>query len=572
MIIKFLVGLFLISSFAFSQSDWKPIDIDRKINNIHSFGEDTVYAGAQNEGKHELYRSTDKGINWEMMYQSKGIYEETEYGALLNIEQYITHNPKYHYMTMWEHEVIRISSDSGRTFTNVFFNDDYNDNSFITNLAMYDSMRGIAISSNQNIYTTTNGWKTFDTTSRDYNYGYKESNYFINENEVLLQRYGGLIEAFNILTKKGRVIYDEDENSQDIHDIEEFCIIDDNFIYGAGYESNGVGDQRIDVILKSADFGKSWEKIYYQENEPIFGLKTIDFYDRNNGVAVGFLKILITNDGGKTWKVDDVPPEMGTYQIINSVEWVGKTPIIGTFNDGMFRYEGDYFDFDRQEPKEFYFTRSSETNYCYNSEPIELDIMMPKGGNYDGTGIENNLFNPSVAGSGSHQISYSYINEEDLYKDTTITIEVYNEIAIPEIEQTMDTLYTQYDVVEWYRSGNRDSVIKTSNQFIPKIEGEYVARYIDDNLCYSDFSEEYIYSITSINNQNNIKAYIENNQFTLSNDIYEVTNKIKLYTIDGRLINTFEPNYTTNFSHLSKGAYFVIVETLNKNFVISFIK
>ncbi len=574
MIIKFLVGLFLISSFAFSQSDWKPIDIDRKINNIHSFGEDTVYAGAQNVEFHELYKSTDKGINWEMVFQSKAFNQEPEieYKYLLNLERYEALSPKHHYFSVWEHEVIRISNDSGKTFQDVYFNDDYNDNSFITGLAMYDSLRGIAVSSKFKIYTTTDGWKTFDTTTIDHIYGYGKLMYFLNKSEVFMFRNDSKIESFNIETKKFEPISEEGGDNDDIYQIEEYCFIDSNLIFGAGSRKNDVGNQRIDIIFKSKDGGRNWEKIYYQENEPIFGLKTIDFYDRNNGVAVGFLKILITNDGGKTWKVDDVPPEMGTYQIINSVEWVGKTPIIGTFNDGMFRYEGDYFDFDRQEPKEFYFTRSSETNYCYNSEPIELDIMMPKGGNYDGTGIENNLFNPSVAGSGSHQISYSYINEEDLYKDTTITIEVYNEIAIPEIEQTMDTLYTQYDVVEWYRSGNRDSVIKTSNQFIPKIEGEYVARYIDDNLCYSDFSEEYIYSITSINNQNNIKAHIENDHLTLSNDIFAVTKKLKLYTIDGRFINTFEPNYTTNFSHLSKGAYFVIVETLNKNFVISFIK
>lgn len=568
----FLVGLFLISSFAFSQSDWKPIDIDRKINNIHSFGEDTVYAGAQNEGKHELYRSTDKGINWEMIYQSKGIYEETEYGALLNIEQYITPNPKYHYMTMWEHEVIRISSDSGKTFINVFFNNDIFDKSFITNIAMYDSMRGIAISSNQNIYTTTDGWKSFDTTVREYSYGYKNSNYFINENEVLLQRYGGLIEAFNILTKKGRVIYDEDENSQEIHDIEEFCIIDDYFIYGAGYESNGVGDQRIDVILKSADFGKSWEKIYYKENEPIFGLKTIDFYDKNNGVAVGFLKILITNDGGKTWKVDDVPTEMGTYEIINSVEWVGKIPIIGTFGGGMYRYEGDYFDFDQKEPEEFYFTRVDESKFCYNTNPFELNIMMPKGGKYKGNGIDNNIFNPRIAGSGKHLLNYFYITEDDLYKDTTITVEVFNEIALPEIEQNTDTLFTQYDVVEWYSSNNRDSALKKSAQLIPESNGVFVARYRDSNLCYSEFSEEFVYNITSIKNINNLNAYIENNHLILHKDIYSITNSIKLFSIEGRMIDSFEPENVINFNHLNSGAYFVIVETMNKNYLIGFIK
>lgn len=575
MYIKLLIVLILISQPLFTQSDWKPIDIDRKINNIHSFGEDTVFAGAQNVEFHELYKSTDKGLNWKMVFQSKAFNQEPEieHVYLLNLERYEALSPKHHYFSVWEHEVIRVSNDSGKTFQDVYFNDNYNDNSFITGLAMYDSLRGIAVSSKFNIYTTTDGWKNYDTTTIDHIFGYGKLMYFLNKSEVFMFRNDSKVETFNIDTKEFTIISEDGGDNKDIYQIKEFCFVDKNLIYGAGSKSTDVGDQRIDIIFKSIDRGKNWKKIYNQENVPIFGLNSIDFYDRYNGVAVGFLKILLTNDGGKTWKVDKVPPEMGNYEIINSVEWVGKTPIIGTFNDGMFRYEGDYFDFDQQEPEEFYFTRSGETNYCFNTEPIDLDIMEPKGGNYEGKSIENNVFNPSIAGSGNHQISYSYTNEDDLYKDTTIIVEVYNELATPIITQSMDTLFTQYENVEWYSSDNKDNIIKISNHLIPQTEGSYVARYKDDKLCYSEFSEEYFYNITSINtNDNKVQIYLDNNNLIIPHEILVNTNEIKLYSIEGKLIDSYEPAYMTSLNFLNSGVYFAVIVAKNKNYVIGFIK
>ena len=86
-------------------------------------------------------------------------------------------------------------------------------------------------------------------------------------------------------------------------------------------------------ILKSDDFGKTWQ-IY---NTPIIqgngpqGIYSIDFYDKNNGIAIGGdyskpkenkANKAITKDGGKTWSLvaDDQHP---TYK--SCVQYVPNT-------------------------------------------------------------------------------------------------------------------------------------------------------------------------------------------------------------------------------------------------------
>jgi len=48
---------------------------------------------------------------------------------------------------------------------------------------------------------------------------------------------------------------------------------------------------------------------------------------------------------------------------------------------------------------------------CDYWEPFLLTGGMPEGGEYSGTGVENGMFYPAVAGEGVHLITYTYIDE-----------------------------------------------------------------------------------------------------------------------------------------------------------------
>lgn len=55
----------------------------------------------------------------------------------------------------------------------------------------------------------------------------------------------------------------------------------------------------------------------------------------------------------------------------------------------------------------------SLANCCLNDSPITLNGGQPIGGAYSGTGVTQNLFNPSIAGYGSHSLLYTYSDENN---------------------------------------------------------------------------------------------------------------------------------------------------------------
>ena len=48
--------------------------------------------------------------------------------------------------------------------------------------------------------------------------------------------------------------------------------------------------------------------------------------------------------------------------------------------------------------------------YCADDQPFGLGGGLPPGGSYSGTGVSNNTFNPVNAGTGSHTLTYSYMD------------------------------------------------------------------------------------------------------------------------------------------------------------------
>ncbi len=80
------------------------------------------------------------------------------------------------------------------------------------------------------------------------------------------------------------------------------CFID-SIGWACTAKKTGNGDQAKDAIFKTSNYGKKWTKIYEQENWKIFGLRDIDFFNLNVGIATGMAgKILVTKDGGVSWE------------------------------------------------------------------------------------------------------------------------------------------------------------------------------------------------------------------------------------------------------------------------------
>ncbi len=76
-------------------------------------------------------------------------------------------------------------------------------------------------------------------------------------------------------------------------------------------------------------------------------------------------------------------------------------------------------------------SQSSYQDVCGNASSVLLTGGLPSGGTYSGTGVLNGLFNPSIAGAGTHNITYTYSNGVGCSDTVISTITV-----IPVISQT----------------------------------------------------------------------------------------------------------------------------------------
>lgn len=67
---------------------------------------------------------------------------------------------------------------------------------------------------------------------------------------------------------------------------------------------------------------------------------------------------------------------------------------------------------------------AAQPSVCVNGSMVLLSGGTPGGGTYSGTGVTNGMFDPSVAGTGSHTITYNYTSPEGCSGSATSTITV----------------------------------------------------------------------------------------------------------------------------------------------------
>jgi len=93
--------------------------------------------------------------------------------------------------------------------------------------------------------------------------------------------------------------------------------------YEVGGKSTGHGQQQYELVYKTTDGGRSWEKVLDTVIYRSFGLQKLDFYNKDSGIVVGqFGAIFWTHDGGKSWfydssetVVEDIPATMNVCYI-----------------------------------------------------------------------------------------------------------------------------------------------------------------------------------------------------------------------------------------------------------------
>ncbi|MFH1051428.1 MAG: Ig-like domain-containing protein [bacterium] len=347
-----ILFIFLIPYIIILANDWHQVNDfeNNKVKALNCPDSNNCFALVQFSWFTRLYKSTNQGKSWNIIYQSDPLNESPS--GLINSETGVSPNPDYYFIAMWDYRVIKKSTDGGSTFMSVNLDPQDISNKHMY-IAMYDTNYGFASSGN-NYYITKNGWESFEKFTKIVNPSSLYSPVFLDTNTILMPSIGfgnGLGSAFlkydiNINKFDTLSFFEKEPDSLYMPDINDITFLNDSLGFACGMQHTGLGANKWDIIFRTKDGGYTWERLLKQWTYPSFGLQDIAFYDEENGVAVGAGgKIYSTNDGGDNWVLNERPPEVTVNTYTLCVAWAGRTPLIGTWDAGIFRYEGDFFDF-----------------------------------------------------------------------------------------------------------------------------------------------------------------------------------------------------------------------------------
>ncbi len=289
-----------------------------------------------------IYKSSDQGNSWSKFStfnRSQPIYD-----SIITSYRCLAYDSLNLYLNFIDGAVIEKSSDAGKTFKRVFFEELYKLNSVerLYALTMFTNNIGAGITRTHLIYTHDN-WETYTLVPRPDSIFSGDPIFFVDSNNIAVLKFIANSDVFmnyNIPNDEwseynvGEPLPKGDMNRS----LTDIYFVNDTIIYACGHQFIGVNSFSKDLIWKSTDRGKTWRKLMDQLNDPGFGMRRIAFRNENHGIAVGnWGKIFETTDGGESWF--QYPVEKELVQIGTEIAWAGSYPIYSADVIGIFRLE-----------------------------------------------------------------------------------------------------------------------------------------------------------------------------------------------------------------------------------------
>ncbi|MEZ4723749.1 MAG: T9SS type A sorting domain-containing protein [Candidatus Kapaibacterium sp.] len=345
-----IISILILSvSYAYAEREWvmvePPYHIYDNNRGIYCYDSlncttfiDTYYR------KKLIKKSYDGGITWEIFQEID--YSEIPLDSVDRPNKTFIYDRLQYYDLYFDGWVIDKSTDGGRTFKRVALTDDFLDKR-LDNLIMYSKYKGVTFNLGR-IFHTTDNWETFTSVKIPTEYYLDKSFFYIDSNNIAFFnkelendtneyitnfiKYDLVNDEFSVyanLEKRGN-------RAQPI--LNEISRVNDTVLYACGHERTGIADLAYDLVWKSTDNGRNWDRLLRDPSGETFGLTHLSFRNEKHGIAVGdWSNIIETTDGGETWKRYPERPEMGGGR--SEVAWAGSTALFTSNKGGIFRLE-----------------------------------------------------------------------------------------------------------------------------------------------------------------------------------------------------------------------------------------
>ncbi len=153
---------------------------------------------------------------------------------------------------------------------------------------------------------------------------------------------------------------------------------------------------------------------------------SVHFQDESSGAVTSW-----------EWTFEGGDPATSTEQNpVVTYNTPGDWDVSLTVSDGNNNSTSEMQDYITVHPYPIVILNLSDT-VCLNWPAFELTGGIPQGGNYTGTGVSSGWFDPAVAGSGWHEITYTYSNNFGCegFAIDSLYVDLCTGIFTPEIGQ-----------------------------------------------------------------------------------------------------------------------------------------
>jgi hypothetical protein len=395
--IFFLSVIILVAAFAVSPSYWHQLPMRGGSSTYNVVGDSTkLYASAtamNRVGKIEF--STDLGNSWHLVFEDSLTYEEpfSYFRGFRNPApgyMYLLYSDGLNKQTDSSTAIVRFDEEAGIPIDTIKFFDEWGQCD-LRHFVMQDSISGFLYCQGQAIFTR-DGWKSHILYSmRDVEYNEDSTGYKGQYNHpvikpVMLSKDSFFFlgyDSFDYWTDKENfsynffmMVFHPDDSTLEIEKVYEGINIqisadsvikiryrdkdiynqkfpsdwayinDSTWVYKSPGKKTGQGDCKTLEIFKTTNRGETYRQVCDMDIRS-FGLQRIEMRDSLFGIAAGNGGILITKDGGETWQVDsliydyDWEPYTDPFWAPR-ISYVDDMAFIGTFDQGLFKYEEEF--------------------------------------------------------------------------------------------------------------------------------------------------------------------------------------------------------------------------------------